>query len=79
MLENNFDSFKAKEAQLAISLKFHHSQILSEMSLESALTAMTQVWQSCHMPQSVSNSSQIESQEETIICDRQIIDGGFHP
>ena len=74
MSENNFDSSKAKEAQLAISLKFHHSQILSEMSLESALNAMTQVWQACHTSQSGNHKSQLKNQEETIVCDRQMMD-----
>lgn len=37
--------------QLVISLKFHHSQTLSQIPLELAVQAITEVWNSCHREQ----------------------------
>lgn len=79
MSENKFDSSKAKEIQLTISLKFHHSKILSEMSLESAISAMTQAWQSCQDTQHDQHQGLIENSEETIIVDRQEFIAGDPP
>ncbi len=45
-LPNSNDS-RGKEAQLIMSLKFHHAQILEEIPLEVAVQAMTRVWRSC--------------------------------
>ena len=61
-------SSQALQAQLVASLTFHHSKILSEMSLEVALSAMTQAWQSCQ--ESKDRGWQLtESLGETVICD----------
>ncbi|MEM9136773.1 MAG: hypothetical protein AAGB01_05435 [Cyanobacteria bacterium P01_F01_bin.42] len=40
--------YKAKEAQLIISLKFHYGPTLSEIPLDVAVDAMVKVWESCN-------------------------------
>ncbi|MCM1981516.1 hypothetical protein [Lyngbya confervoides] len=50
-LEKFGDSdFRAKEAQLIISLKFHHASTLAEIPLEVAVSAIAKVWESCQNP-----------------------------
>ena len=39
--------YRAQEAQLIMSLKFHHSKTLSEIPLEVAVNAVAKVWRSC--------------------------------
>ena len=39
--------YRAQEAQLVISLKFHHSKTLSKLPLEVVLNAVLKVWDSC--------------------------------
>ncbi|NJM68641.1 MAG: hypothetical protein HC851_24755 [Acaryochloris sp. RU_4_1] len=34
--------------QLTISLKFHHSETLKQLPLETALRSMVEAWNSCH-------------------------------
>lgn len=34
--------------QLAIALKFHHSQTIEKLPKEIAIQAMQEVWESCH-------------------------------
>lgn len=46
MNDDNSD-YRAQKAQLIISLKFHQSKTLSEMPLDVAIEALTQVWKSC--------------------------------
>lgn len=38
----------ALSKQLAISLKFHHSETLQRIPLEVAVQVMAEVWESCH-------------------------------
>ncbi|MCM1982790.1 hypothetical protein [Lyngbya confervoides] len=46
MGSNNRD-YRAQEAQLIMSLKFHHAKTLSEIPLDVAVNALTKVWRSC--------------------------------
>ena len=39
--------YRAKEAQLIISLKFHYGTTLGELPLDVAVDAMVKVWESC--------------------------------
>ena len=41
------NDYRAQEAQLIISLKFHHSKTLSHLPLDAVLNAVVKVWDSC--------------------------------
>ncbi|WP_299491320.1 hypothetical protein [Acaryochloris sp. IP29b_bin.137] len=43
------------QKQLAIALKFHHSQTIEKLPKEIALQVMKEVWTSCHPEATVSN------------------------
>lgn len=50
----------ARSKQLAISLQFHHRETLQRISLEAAVRAMAEVWESCHsksLPKDCSGTS----------------------
>ena len=67
MSKNNSKNSRNNETQLGISLKFHHSQILSDMSLESALITMIRVWKSCQNTPSESLKIDLGDTDDTII------------
>ena len=79
MFERDSQKAKAKHTQLIISLKFHYSKTLSEMSLESALSAMTKVWQSCQESKPDDVKSLTQSSEGTMVFARQELDAEDPP
>ena len=56
------NSNQAKEAQLIISLKFHHSKTISEIPLDVALKAMAKVWEACQVEPSAAKKPGESSQ-----------------
>ncbi|WP_299488854.1 hypothetical protein [Acaryochloris sp. IP29b_bin.137] len=42
------DEISVLKKQLAISLKFHHSETLKKLPLDVAVQIMASVWDSCH-------------------------------
>lgn len=54
--------------QLAIALKFHHSQTIEKLPKEIAIQVMRQVWESCH-PEAATHPQTATHPPTSVICD----------
>lgn len=55
--------------QLAIALKFHHSQTIEKLPKELAMQVMREVWESCHPEAATYNPKSTYSAPEPDQCD----------
>ncbi|WP_299407406.1 hypothetical protein [Acaryochloris sp. IP29b_bin.148] len=51
------DEVSILRKQLAISLKFHHSDTLARLPIEVAVQVMAEVWDACHRNNGVKQSA----------------------